>query len=382
MIATTPPDHSPELRWLLLALKEILGATPAPAGEIPEVAWPRLLAVIERHRLGAFLHRRLPPELATRCPPEFRQRLQEAARRTAQRSLKQAAEQVGLTRQLTGAGIAVFVVKGLTLAERLYGGFGVRHVGDIDLFVRSSDVARADAVLQAAGLRRTRPDIPLTPRQLSAYLQLKPEFEYLTADGTQRVELLWRLEGLPETWPGLVERRFGGQALQTLDPQTEALYLLLHGARHGWFRLFWLVDAVLLWDHAVDWARVIAKARALRQDHAIFSAVVLAEELLGVAAPAPLRPNPVERRAAAPLVRECLRLIARTPAEHETTGEWARQLRYRVRLQQSWRGKWNVLAPHLLTPESWRTWPLPDRWFFVYYIAAPFLWLIRRSRRR
>jgi hypothetical protein len=376
------PEFPPELRCLLACLRAILDPQRAlPADDLAGVPWPRFNALVERHRLAAFLHRRLPPALAERCPAAVRQRLRESATRTAQRGLVQAAEQLRLTRILSNAGIEVLAVKGVALAERLYGGIGVRHVGDIDLCVRPERVAQADALLQAGGLRRTRPDIPLTPRQFAAFLRLKPEFEYVTADGAQRVELLWRLEGLPDAWSSTLERRYAGQALRTLGPETEALYLLQHGARHGWFRLFWLVDVALLWRAQIDWPRVVAQAREQRAEQAVFSAAVLTEELLGAAAPEALRLSTKERRAVEPLARECRRQIARTPSQHEPIGEWARQLRYRVRLQQTWRGKWSVLAPHVLTPESWRTWPLPDRWFFVYYFAAPLLWLVRRVRR-
>ena len=57
------------------------------------------------------------------------------------------------------------------------------------------------------------------------------------------------------------------------------------------------------------------------------------------------------------------------------------QTGYQLQLRPSWPAKINVLLPRLTPPTNWKTLRLPDRWFNLYYPAAPFLWLIRRLRR-
>ena len=200
-----------------------------------------------------------------------------------------------------------------------------------------------------------------------------------------RVELLWRLEGLGDT-PALWELagtvQFGGQPMRTLPHELNVLYLFLHGARHGWFRLFWLVDvALLLRDPRNDWPALLARARRERLERPLLQGAALAEELLGVPCPPALRPQAKEAAQIEALVAEARRQIARPVAADEGVIEWARQLAYRVRLQATARGKFATMAPHLFSPESWRAWPLPDRWFFLYYFATPFLWVWRRARR-
>jgi hypothetical protein len=95
-----------------------------------------------------------------------------------------------------------------------------------------------------------------------------------------------------------------------------------------------------------------------------------------------LKPRPGERSLVASLTAETRRQIARVPLKNEGTVEWFRQAAYRMRLQRKFAGKLAVMAPHLFSPESWRMLRLPDRWFFLYYPAAPFLWLWRRMRRQ
>lgn len=380
-------NFSPELRLLLALLRSALGREEDAAQAPPArpIDWPSFLATVQRHRVGAFLRQRAPEELVAQCPESVVAQFKTISATTTQRALAQAAEQIRLVRCLEEAGIAAMPVKGLVLAQQLYGAIGLRHVGDIDLLIRPADVARADAVLQGTGLRRTRPDFPLTARQTAEYLRLKPEFEYLRAAPPHRIELLWRLEGLPETeavWSRAVSCSLGGHAMRTLPPDFNALYLFQHGARHGWFRLFWLVDvALLLRDAKFDWAATIVRARELGLERVLLQGAALAHALLGVEIPAALQPLPRERGIVAALVAEARRQIAREPAADEPAAEWLRQAFYRVRLKKGARAKFATMTPHLFSPLNWRTLPLPDRWFFLYYFATPFLWIWRRARR-
>jgi len=376
---------SPELRLTLALLRAALGSPPSLPTVAKPIDWAIFVATLERHRVGAFLYRQARPRLEAACPGLVVQQIREIANAVNQRALNQAAEQIRLMKALGAGGVDVKTVKGLVLGQRLYGQLGTRHVGDIDLWVQPADVARADLLLRAAGLTRSRPDLPLTPLQFKKFVQLKPEFEYRGVSRSLRVELLWRLEGLPDhhvPWKEAATSTIGGYELRTLPPQVDALYLLQHGARHGWFRLFWLVDAALLLrDPKIHWPAVMIQARQLGLERPVLQAAALVETLFGISRPTALMPRGHEKAIVATLCAEASRQIAREPQEHERVGEWARQLGYRLRLQKSVAQKFSVLAPHFFTPESWRTWPLPDRWFFLYYFLTPFLWFWRRLRR-
>lgn len=306
-----------------------------------------------------------------------------AARR---RALVVGAEQVRLLQRLGAAGIDVLAVKGLVLSQQLYGNLAIRHIGDIDLFIRRRDAIQADAIFQSAGLRRTRPDFALTPRQTAAFLALKPEFEYLSPPAAIRVELLWQLEGLPEAldpWANAMPAPpLGGQPLRTLPPELNAIYLFQHGARHGWFRLFWLVDiALLLRDPSINWENVIAVARQARLERPLLQGAALAVSLLSASVPRALAPRRREERVIARLVAESRRQIARAPQPNEPVGEWSRQLIYRMQLAHGSGAGLAAFKPHLFSPLNWHTCPLPDRWFFLYPLLSPFLWIYRRLRR-
>lgn len=380
-------NATPELRLLLGLLRSVLGtgAGNQKPARINQVDWAAFLDTVRRHRAGGLLYHGAKASLDTHCPEFVLHEIKLLAEETTRRALSQAAEQIRLGRMLENVGVESMPVKGLVLAQQLYGTVGIRHVGDLDLLIRPEDAERAHIVLTKAGLQRTRPAWPLTPRQTKAYPRLQPDYEYSREQSPRRIELLWRLEGVPPTasiWDTTVMRTVGGHPQRTLNPELNALYVLQHGARHGWFRLFWLVDAALLFrDSNIDWATTIRRARDLNLERPLLQAARLVRDLLGVDPPSALHPRPHEQRLTTHLAAEARRQIARRPTANEPVAEWARQTCYRVRLQKGLQAKFDMLLPHLNSPLNWQTLPLPDRWFFLYPALTPVLWIWRCGQR-
>jgi len=378
--ATTADREFPaELQLLLALVRTAFRPNNPPPPAPPTMAWPALLALVERHRLAPFLHLRAASALAATCPPEIVAPIRASAAQTVRRSLAQTAELFRLLDVLETAQVPALVVKGVALAQQLHGGLGARFASDLDLVVAPENAMRADAALRAAGLRRSWPDFALTPRQTRAYLALKSDFEYCRDDATHalRIELLWRLECLL-TPPRTAAIVLGGREVRTLSLEDHALYLLQHGARHAWHRLFWLVDiALLLERRELDWSALLARARASGSERALLQGTTLACHLLGSPPPAALAGIQTQPS----LLAEARRQITRRPRLNESAREWSRQLHYRLGLAATLPQKWRVLAPHLFTPINWQVWRLPDRWFWLYYPATPFLWVWRYLRR-
>jgi hypothetical protein len=375
----------PELS-LLLDLLQVAVGTPVRLSEPPPaIDWPAFLKLVDRHRVAPILHHRAAKSIAGTCPIAVAQRIQAGAAANSRRALICAAEQLALVRILAANHIDVLAVKGLVLAHQLNGNFHARHVGDIDLLIRPTDALRADRLLQGAGWRRTNPAFSLTPLQARKFLRLKPEFEYVHAQLPVRAELRWEIEGLGdfETMFGrAISFQLGGESMRTLPADLNGVYLFQHGARHGWFRLFWLTDiALMMRSPSFNAPALLETARLLGAERALWQGTRLAEQLLGVNSPPALRPPPNELGRIAQLEVNARWIIVAPPRELDQFSGWLRQLIYRIRLQKSLRAKLAMLRPHVFSPATWSMWPLPDRWFFLYYFATPFLWLWRRARR-
>ncbi|NBV23750.1 MAG: hypothetical protein EBS05_17755, partial [Proteobacteria bacterium] len=286
--ATWPVEDQALIRLLRVALATL----PADAFTWPPTAnGSRFIQAMERHRVTPFLHRRLPAGVVARLPEQVRTQLQASATRNARRALARVGELTRLVQQLGAAGIPVTCVKGPLLARALHGDFGARHAGDLDLLIDRAQAVRADTVLRAAGFRRSQPEFELTPLQQHKYCEVRHEFGYFSADDSLRLEVMWRLvnhERFHRSTAGEAPDRVtvGNLTAAVLPAETAALHLLLHGADHGWFRLFWLLDiALLMQPGRLDWPRLLARAKATCLERVFWQGVLLTQELLGVPLP-------------------------------------------------------------------------------------------------
>lgn len=100
--------------------------------------------------------------------------------------------------------------------------------------------------------------------------------------------------------------------------------------------------------------------------------------LLGVPLPAELRVPAAREGAVRWLASKAVRALLRSERERAGVMELFRQTRYQWRLAAGWAGKAAVLRPRLMSPTNWKSLPLHDRWFGLYYAAAPLLWVRRR----
>ena len=379
----------PELRALVQLLRVALGTAGADGFRWPDgVDSAAFGESPTRHRVGAFLQHCLGGDVRAALPAPVREQLTETARRTARLALGRSAELVRIARLFGRAGIPFLSVKGPLLARSIYGDVGGRHAGDLDLLIAPDNLAQADAVLRAAGCRRSQPDFDLTPRQWREYQRLRHEFEYFNDTTGVRIEVEWRLEGLGrqafDEWLKVGTREtLGGIELARLPAETEALYLFVHGAGHEWFRLFWLVDVARLLLHGgVDWHQVMRTARACGVEPSLWQGARLVETLFAIPVPEPLRVPTAHASRVNWLVHSALRRMSRAEAAQSGLRELLRQTRYQLRLRRVWSEKAAVLRPRLMSPANWKMVPLPDRWFALYYPLAPLLWLRRRMRRR
>lgn len=376
-----PEDFPPEL-CLVLGLLRVALRT----GEIAEISrlcqgmdWTAFGPCVDRHRVGAFLHHRLPPEARSLLPETVTQHLQEQSRLNVRRALTQAAEVVRLVKLLEGGGIPVLSLKGPLLAQEFYGELGQRHAGDIDLLVAPENASRADRLLRGAGYRRVAPDFDLTPLQEKCYLQFRHEFSYLAGAPRPRMEMMWQLEQFPnldDAWRRAVKQELGGHQIHILPPDLNAHYLFQHGARHAWFRLFWLVDvSLLLARDDINWDDFATRARSTQMERPLQQGARLAGELLGVAVPPALLPAPIEQRKITNFAADARHWMMLDAATVKTPFGFFRQLVYNIRLQQGWRAKYNIFRQRLLFVDGWKLLRLPDWCFVLYYPAMPFLCL-------
>jgi hypothetical protein len=186
-------------------------------------------------------------------PPAVQTELEAVYRINAFRNTLLAEELVRVLTLLHGAGILVIPLKGVALAEDLYGDLTLRCCVDIDVLVPRQMVAQSLRLLLASGYRAEFTE------QFFADLLLQKDIEYALEreewGNSYMVELHWGiLWGAP----------FDGVPAYTLSPEWQLLFLSAHVSRHQWRGLKWLVDIHELCSQGgIDWQKLGAKARRL-----------------------------------------------------------------------------------------------------------------------
>jgi hypothetical protein len=390
-------DHSPELDLLLLCVRwpqrqEDVGLIrERSAGPLD---WQRFLLLVRHHRLGPLVTHTLCASLTETTSPECQAVLTELRQDSvvsAHRALRNLAEMRRLVQELQSIDIAVRVLKGLPLAQSVFGDLSLRSPGDIDLLIDESSILEADRVLRGFGYVGLFQIDRFSPKRLAFYRSHWKDLAYEnTAKGIE-VDLHWRCfrnSAMPGA--GLCAARgtegvsFGGFRVDTLPRMEGLLYLCVHGTLDGWLYLKSLVDigaqvrsmtepeldslAALASDHGVLpelTATLILVGRYLSMDH-------WSERLL----------PPGD-----PTVKHILRYVDRTLVQGGFLAEREAvpigpTIAFELGLRRNFRYRLELLVRVLYRARMWETIPLPDFLFGIYPLLSPFEWLIYRARQR
>jgi hypothetical protein len=229
-------------------------------------------------------------------PPEARLELGVAHRDNAILNGLHAHELSRVLEALAAAGIRVIPLKGVALAESLYGDPALRVASDLDILVPAPEVRRAVDALLGAGyqaefgerfllevLRRHDIELTLVRRRGSMAYPLDLHWGLAWPGARDRAAL----EAL---WAAARRTTFREAPAWAMTREWELLFLALHAARHRWRRLKWLVDidAVCARD-GIDWTAVLDTARRFGWEAALRVSLAACETLLGTALPDDLR---------------------------------------------------------------------------------------------
>jgi Uncharacterised nucleotidyltransferase len=298
-------------------------------------------------------------------PPSVRERLGGLVKINAFRNTLLTEELVRVLKLLADRGIPTIPLKGVTLAQSLYGDPALRACVDLDILVPRSMVARAFNLLRAQGY------VSEFAPGFFANLLLRHDIEYALRREERgfhyMVELHWgilwggRSEAgvTDQLWADAYPMTVFGAPAYALSPEWQILFLAAHAARHKWQGLKWLVDLHELYSSAdIDWDKLNQKAKQLGWEevlrislhacHALFDTAIPANFSLGELPPW-VKLFPVAAPASLSGAFFATRFLTRT----------SDKLRYAARV---------FLVPTLA---EWRLISLPSFLGFLYYPLRP-----------
>jgi hypothetical protein len=172
-------------------------------------------------------------------------------------------------RSLQSAGLGFLMLKGAALVSVYREKGGTRPMADVDILIRPHDLPQVMAILAA---HDCHPPKALTTEYLSELIRFRHELTFQTSEGESLdvhwylVSDSWDLEAEDAFWEDSVPCALPNLSARTLHPSDQLLHTCLHGTQ--WNEVSpvrWLADATMLIRAGVDWERLEAQGRRLRQ---------------------------------------------------------------------------------------------------------------------
>jgi len=200
---------------------------------VPEnINWPTLQEFAENHGLLPLVHKALVSSGS--YVPEF---FINAVRESQARSERLATILHQVLKHFARQSIDVMPLKGPMLAELLYSDITMRPCTDIDLLVHPGLFDRAEKLLIETGWTSSAPADDYQHKFVRDGILLELHFDIASPRSFS-----FDLEGM---WKRTVDKTFRGQPAKAMCENDLALYLLLHGLKHGFAKLLWVLDLAL-----------------------------------------------------------------------------------------------------------------------------------------
>ncbi len=363
-------DFTPEDQLCLLLARGRFSPEVAKRAVEQLEAGPRWNVLLERartHGLVPLLYHRLHKLDFHGVPAPVRRELTDTFGINAIRNQLLAQELVQVLAQLGTAGVPVIPLKGIALAESLYGDPALRTCADLDILVHPKDVAESLRLLRSS-VYEARCGEPFFVHLLARYGKdclLMREDARTVYPLQVHCGLIWggpaERSLLAEIWADAAPRPFHEAPAYALSPEWEFLYLAVHAARHGLFPFKWLVDLDwIMVRGALDWKKVQAMAKRLGWEKAVQSCLAACGALLETPVPKPFADT---QPSAA----------ARTHASGPGPLQIPRETLFAMRLLPTFFGRLRFFAIRIFvpTPADGEVLRLPSPLFFLYYLLRP-----------
>jgi hypothetical protein len=355
--------------------------------------WDYLLSESKENSITPLLHHHLCAVGGDGLPANQKARLKIATRVNAVRCAFLTAELVKILKSFLSHGIQAIPYKGPVLAAQAYGDVALREFEDLDIILRQRDLPKVHGIMLGLGYRPKYPWI-LSPGTVGSLIP----GEYIYCDEARQsmvelhTELTLRhfpvmpdLEDLAER---LVPLTLTGRDVQTISAEDMIPILCVHGSKHFWERLSWIVDIseLLQASTGFDWDAAIRLAESLKAQRMLHLGLALAADLLE----APL-PEEIRRRVGADLL---VASIAIKVEERLLSREWSplgatHRLHFRRRMVPGFMAGLRYATRLALIPaeEDWMMLRLPRPLAPLYMALRPlrllhkYGWAGRRAQR-
>ncbi len=339
-----------------------------------EPDWSSLLRIANRQGILPLFSQRILTAGNGLIPAHIIEQLDQALSSNSQNNLRLTWKLVECIEYLAQHGIECIVLKGPVFALQAFGELGLRQFTDLDILIHEADFPQAYDLLERAGY--TVMD-KLDDRQKK--YQVWSGNQYSFGKQGDIIEIHWGIAPQENTRPlDPMQMWQGVRSLQVLDKNISApseentiLFTCLHGAKHGWRQLKWIVDLAYICKDYPETAilSILDDAKKMGFHRQVCLGLLLAENLVGVKFTQKLNEkinNDYHVQQLAHKVRTELLQFAEKSSV-------LRDFEFYMQTRERWREKLHYIFNLIFVPKvpDWQNLKLPEYLYFLYYVYRP-----------
>ncbi|WP_160726050.1 nucleotidyltransferase domain-containing protein [Bacillus sp. USDA818B3_A] len=377
-------DFSRELLLLFFIVKN--NDTPLSKELFTDVNWDLFLQYVEHHRLYPIVYKTLKQVNSSTIPYYVMNTLSSWYKKNTFQMLLLNAEMEQVSILFSQRGIKALFLKGPVLAYDLYLDLTMRTSKDLDILVKIEDLEHVNQLLLNHGYVRD----DYTRTVLDDWKWKNHHIEYAHPQKGISLEIHWRLHPGPGKEPTFLElwkrkriSPINHKPVYFLNREDLFVYLIAHGARHGWFRLRWLTDLNQMIKQDLNWREVNDLLKKFNYQHLGGQVFILLSRLLGTPIPVEMKPFSLGKRSIN-LAKKVMPFINQLENLHSENlpGEillsFNKYLYELMTLKQKCFYYYGFLFP---VPEDTEILALPKKLHFLYFPLRPFLWIWKKNIR-
>ncbi len=256
--------------------------------------WSDLVATAFQHHVASFLYENLKLTAEELVPAVWLDSMRQYTRESSGLALLLLSELSRIHEIFEAERLPLIPYKGPVLSWLAYRSLTGRTFIDLDFVTKQENIPRATSLLKNAGFSA---DFGLQEERAGRSGHAPGQYGFFREATRAQVELhteqTLRYFPVPLDFDKM-SRRFiaveiAGRKMRTFSVEDTLVMLCVHGAKHFWDRLAWIVDvAELIQAQPVDWEQSLQIAAEMKSTRVLLLGLYLAHELLGAALPQPV----------------------------------------------------------------------------------------------
>ncbi|PEW86996.1 Renal dipeptidase [Bacillus cereus] len=338
------------------------------------IDWDHFLQLTRHHRVYPLIYMRLKSVDESLVPKEVIETLYEEYKRNTFQMIQLSAEMDRVSKLFTDNGIQLLFLKGPVIAYEIYGDISLRTSKDLDILVKEMDFEKVEELLFGLGYKREEVLTILNERKW----RYKDIVYYHPKIGMQ-IEIHWSTQPLSmrapsfnELWEEKRTSSLTGSSIFFLGEDHLFVYLVSHGARHGWFRLRWLKDIDQMMRNGINFEKTFALLRKYKYHFAMGQTFILSAQLLQNPVYEEMK-RKIEGKKVRSLAGKAYLFIRDEECESVDTA-------YSFLLRDNLQKCIFIFSLFYPTYKDAEVLKLPKRLCFLYFPLRPFLWMWRKTK--